>query len=192
MNGEPRDHDESTRGRTPPRAVPGDTSSLRGPAVAGVGRTFWLVASAVGLLVFAVILIVSFVATVNDNARTSRLKSDGIPVAVTVTECFGNLGGSGSNAANYTCHGRYEVSGVQYEELIGSLTSLTRSGTVVRGVVDPLHHDAVVLAKAVRMSSTASGSYVIEGILSLVFLLLTWVLVRVARRTATSREFVSN
>jgi hypothetical protein len=81
---------------------------------------------------------------------------------------------------------------VQYEELIGSLTSLTRSGTVVRGVVDPLHHDAVVLAKAVRMSSTASGSYVIEGILSLVFLLLTWVLVRVARRTATSREFVSN
>jgi hypothetical protein len=173
-----------------PRDIAEVTTSLRGPAVAGVGRRFWLVVSALGLLIFAVVLVVSFVSTANDNARTSRLKLHGIPVAVTVTQCFGNLGGSGSNAADYTCHGSYRVAGVRYEELIGSMTSFSRPGTIVRGVVDPSRHDAVVLATAVTASSTSSGTFVIESILSLVFLLLTWLFVRVARRTASPRESV--
>lgn len=173
-----------------PRVSAAATSSLRGPAVAGVGRQFWLVVSALGLVIFAVVLVVSFVSTANDNARISRLKLHGIPVAVSVTECFGNLGGSGSNAADYTCHGSYRVAGVRYEELIGSMTSFSRPGTIVRGVVDPSRHDAVVLATAVSSSSTSSGTFVIESFLSLVFLLLTWLFVRVARRTASPRESV--
>jgi len=170
--------------RAASRVTSDERSALRGPAVARVGRGFWLVTSAVLLLVGAAVLLVSVISTVNDNARLSRLKSHGIPVTVTVTGCFGNLGGSGSNAAGFTCHGSYALKGVRYQELIGSMTTLTRVGTTVRGVVDPSHHDVVVLARAVRTSSTSSGSYVVEGLLAVLIVLLTFLLVRVVRRTA--------
>ena len=171
-----------------PRPSGDEASSLRGPVPAEVGRRFWLVASGIVLLVFATVIVASFVSTANSNARIDRLKLHGIPVTVTVAGCFGNLGGSGSNVSSYTCHGRYVVRGVHYEQVIGSLSSFTRAGTTVRGIVDPSRVDSVVLAKAVRTSSASSGAYVIEGILSLVFVGLTLAFVRVARRAPSRRS----
>jgi hypothetical protein len=145
------------------------------------------VASGLVLLVFAVVIVASFVSTANSNARIDRLKLHGIPVTVTVDSCFGNLGGSGSNVSSYTCHGDYVVRGVHHEQVIGSLTSFTRAGATVRGIVDPSHVDTVMLAKAVKTSSASSSAYVIEGILSLVFVGLTLVFLRVTRRNLSPR-----
>jgi hypothetical protein len=157
-------------------------TSLRGPAPVSVGRRFWLLAGVFGLVVFAVVLVVSFLSVSNDNARIDRLKTHGIPVTITVTSCIGNIGGSGSNSAGYTCRGDYTVNGATYREIIGSMATFSATGTTVRGVVDPSHHGTVVLSSALRNSSASPSRYVAPGLLGIALVALTLALRRVARR----------
>src|ERR1700689_1494602 len=112
---------------------PRDVSSLRGPEAQPIGRNFWLVAGTLLIAVLAVIVTVSFISAANDNSRIDRLKSHGVSVVVTVTNCVGNIGGSGSNAAGYTCRGEYDVRGAAYREVIGSKTTFSAAGSTVRG-----------------------------------------------------------
>jgi hypothetical protein len=158
-------------------------ASLRGASAASVGRRFWLVAGTLGLIAFTVALAVGFLSITNDNARIDRLKDHGISVTVTVIDCIGNVGGSGSNGAGYTCRGQYRVGASTYRELIGSMTTFSASGTTVRAVADPAHHASVVLASAVKASSASPGSYVVPGLLAIVLVALALALRRVARRT---------
>jgi hypothetical protein len=164
----------------------GGGASLRGPAVASIGRRFWLVVGVIALLTFAVAIVVSFLSASNDNARIERLKDHGIPVAIRVTNCYGNIGGSGSNGAGYTCHGRYRVDGVSFEETIGAMSVFSSSGTLVRGVADPLQHSSVVLASAVRRSVASASAYLDPGLLAVVLLALTWALRYYSRRAGPS------
>jgi hypothetical protein len=163
-------------------------TSLRGPAAASVGRTLWLFAGALGLVLFAIALVVSFISATNDNARIDRMKAHGIPVIVTVVDCIGNIGGSGSNAAGYTCRGDYTVGGTTYRELIGSMTTFSASGTPVRGVADPSQHSTVVLASAIRTSVASPKAYVPPGLFTTVLVALTLALLRVARRSEPPRR----
>jgi hypothetical protein len=156
---------------------------LRGSTPVSVGRRSWLFAGALGLVLFSAALVVSFVAITNNNSRVDRMKSRGIAVEVTVTNCAGNLGGSGSNGAGYTCSGYYTVGRVTYREPIGSMVTFAASGTRVRGVVDPSHHGTVVLASAVLTSVASRSAYLATGLLTLVLIVLTLVFLRVARRT---------
>lgn len=130
------------------------------------------------LALFAVIIVVTFISATNDNARIDRLKSHGVSVVVTVTSCVGNIGGSGSNAAGYTCHGSYRVDGVRYEEIIGSKTTQSPAGTEVRAVADPNRPSTVELASAVARSTSSSAVYVVPSILALVFVVLALALLR--------------
>lgn len=157
-------------------------TSLRGPAPVSVSRRFWLFAGAFGLAVVAAVLVVSLLSVTNDNARIDRMKTHGIPVTITVTSCIGNIGGSGSNSAGYTCRGDYTVGGATYREIIGSMATFSALGTTVRGVVDPSHHGTVVLSSAVRNSSASPSRYVAPGLLGIVLVALTLALRRVARR----------
>lgn len=52
-----------------------------------------------------------FIAGARKNAQITSLRRSGVPVIVTVTGCMGLLGGSGSNAAGYTCRGRFTLRG---------------------------------------------------------------------------------
>lgn len=189
-------HDEPdmVQGLAPASATSGPLSlddratSLRGAAALGVGRNFWLFAGALGLVVFAAVLVVSFLSVANDNARIDRLKTRGIPVAITVTNCAGNIGGSGSNSAGYTCHGDYIVGGVTYHELIGSMTTFSASGADVSGVVDPSRHSTVVLSSAVRTSAASPWAFAPTGLTAVVFVALTLAFLRRARRSDVGRH----
>jgi hypothetical protein len=156
---------------------------LRGAAAVSVGRTFWLVAGALVLAVFAAALVLSFISVASNNARIDRMKSSGIPVNVSVTGCDGNLGGSGSNGAGYTCRGVYKVGDVTYHEDIGSMTTFAATGTVVRAVADPSHRGTVELSAALATSKASGGAYVRPGLLTLVFVVLTLLFTRVAQRS---------
>jgi hypothetical protein len=160
-------------------------TTLRGPVAVSVGRTFWLVAGAIGLLVFAAALVVSLLSASNDNARIERMKAHGIPVTVVVTGCAGNLGGSGSNGAGYTCRGRYNIGRATYHETIGSMATFAATGTAVRGVVDPSHESTVILAIAVTRSKSSPGAYLRPALLAVVFAILLLAYLRVARRSAS-------
>lgn len=165
---------------------PRDVSSLRGPEAQPIGRNFWLVAGMLLIVVLAVIVTVSFISATNDNARIDRLKFHGVTVVVTVTNCVGNIGGSGSNGAGYTCRGEYDVKGVAYHEVIGAKTTLSTAGSTVRGVADPNRPSTIELASAVDSSTASPSAYVVPSLLALVLLAVIVILYR--RESAKARS----
>jgi len=140
--------------------------SLRGADALGVGPGFWQVAGGLGIVAVAVFVVVSFVSANNDNARIARMKDHGIAVVVTVTDCIGNLGGSGSNAANYTCTGTYRAHDVVYREVIGALTTFSSPGTHIAAIADPSRPSTVELTSAVMSSTASTGRFVVPGLLA--------------------------
>ncbi|HEY5265186.1 MAG TPA: hypothetical protein VIJ40_00065 [Acidimicrobiales bacterium] len=163
-------------------------ASLRGAAAVSVGRRAKFVVGALGLIALAAVLVVSFLSVTNDNARIDRMKASGIPVTITVTNCRGNIGGSGSNSAGYTCRGDYSVGGATYHELIGSMATFSAPGTAVHGVADPSHHSTVALSSAVKSSKASDGAFVPLGLLTLVFVALSLVFLGRARRPTPPRR----
>jgi len=176
-------------------------ASMRGGTAVGVGRTLWLYLGALALVVFAVALVVSFISATNDNARIDRLKNHGIPVTVRVGDCIGNLGGSGSSGAGYTCRGSYTIegkvyqsdgsysaSGFIYREVIGSMTTFSAPGTRVIAVADPSRPSTVVLKSAVIASVASATAYVAPGLLALLLFVLTFAFFRVSRRSVARRR----
>jgi hypothetical protein len=133
-------------------------------------------------------IVVSFVSAANDNSRIDRLKNHGVPVVVTITNCVGNIGGSGSNAAGYSCHGTYRVDDTRYQEIIGSKTTFSAAGTTVHGVADPAHPGTVELASAVASSTSSPSAFVVPSLLAL---LLIIVVLLVLRRHRSSRSRTS-
>jgi hypothetical protein len=164
---------------------PRDVSSLRGPEAQPIGRNFWLVAGTLLIAVLAVIVTVSFISAANDNARIDRLKFHGVSVVVTVTNCVGNIGGSGSNGAGYTCRGAYDVKGVAYHEVIGAKTTLSTTGSTVRGVADPNRPSTVELASAVASSAASPSAYIVPSLLALLLLAVMAILYR--RKSSNTR-----
>ena len=160
---------------------PRDVTFLRGAEAQPIGRKFWFIAGVVLCVVLAVVVTVSFISATNDNARIDRLKTHGVSVTVTVTNCVGNIGGSGSNAAGYTCQGEYRINGVRYHEVIGSKTSMSDPGSKVRGVVDPARPSTIELASAVASSSASPSVYLVPGLLTL--LLAGFVLILIRNKT---------
>jgi hypothetical protein len=158
-----------------------DVVSLRGPEAQRLGGRFWTVVGVLVLVVVAVFIVVSFISAVNDNSRMERLKTHGIPVVVTVTSCTGNIGGSGSNAAGYTCYGRYRVHDERYRAIIGSKTTFSATGTRVHGVADPLHPRTIELTSAVAAWSRSSSVYVMPSVLAGLFIGLALLITRTRR-----------
>ena len=161
---------------------------LRGAASKSLQRRSWYLLGALGLVAFAVVIAVAFASVVNHNASVSRLKDGGIHVTVIVERCDGNIGGSGSNSAGFTCHGHYRIGNTQFHELIGSLTTYVAPGTSVQGVVDPSQSSTVVLASAVRRSSPSNAAFIAPVILLFLLLSLSVLLMRQARRELRSRQ----
>ncbi len=158
--------------------------ALRGSSAVGVQRSFWVYAGALVVLLLGVVTVVSFVSASSDNARIERMKDHGIAVAVTVTDCVGNLGGSGSNGAGATCRGRSQVGATTFHEVIGSLSAFSPPGAVVRGVADPARPSTVELASAVAAARPSDGVYLAPGLLALRFVVLAGGYVRLARRSS--------
>jgi hypothetical protein len=166
---------------TPPAAEE-RVASLRGAEAVSLGRRFWLIAAAAGLVIFAVAIAISFAATINEHDRIDRMKTHGIPVTVTITGCEGNLGGSGSNVASYTCRGTYAINGAKFDELIASMTTFTAKGTKIRALADPSQHSSVALASAIKSTHSSPTAFIVLALLTLLLLVLVALVTRAARR----------
>ena len=166
---------------------PHPVASLRGAEAQRIGGRFWFVVCVFVFIVIAVFIVVSFITAVNDNVRMERLKTHGVPVVITVTSCTGHIGGSGSNAAGYTCYGTYRVHGVRYREIIGSKTTTSPTGATVRGVADPSRPSTVELASAVATSKPSDSHYVTPSILAAMFVALAFVIARRRSRIKQQR-----
>jgi predicted histidine transporter YuiF (NhaC family) len=153
-------------------APPARIGTLRGPAVQVDARRaarVVVVAVLVGLCVLTVAL---FVAAVNKDSAIVRLQQHGVPVEVTVTSCLGNLGGSGSNAASYTCSGTFSLDGHHQTDVIDGTTTFHRSGSTIAAVTDPSDPADLATATTVATTHRSGSAYVVPIILAVVLVLL--------------------
>jgi len=114
----------------------GPVTTLRGAGVDIDPRRAarWVIG--VGLALLGAVAVVLLVAGIQKNGQADSLQRNGVAVNVTVTDCLGLLGGSGSNAAGYACKGAYTFDGHHYEQDIPGGAELA-VGSVIRGVIVP-------------------------------------------------------
>ncbi len=173
-NGEPRGPADS--------GEPDDRiGRLRGAGVQVDGRRVGQVAIGVVLATLAILAIVFTVVGVHTNQQDDRLHRNGVPATFTVTGCLGLLGGSGSNAAGYSCHGTYSLGGHRYREQLPG-NSFYRPGSTVAAIAVPGDPALVSPAAIVATEHSSAGVFVLPAILAGLLLLLVALLLVLRRR----------
>jgi hypothetical protein len=160
-----------------PGGVDGRVGTLRGAGVELDARRVLPVVLGIIVVTLAVLVVVLTVAGLHSNGQINRLRGQGKSVTVTITGCLGLLGGSGSNAAGYSCHGVYELDGHAYHELLPGSTFYGPGARIPALAVpgDP----ALVSPLAVIDTQHASGSVfiapaVLAGVLLALVALVLW------------------
>lgn len=156
-------------------------STLRG---AGVEVDVRLVARLALGLVFlgvAVLIGVLFLAGSNKNGQITSLRQNGVPVTVTVTRCRGLMGGSGSNAAGYSCDGTLTLDGRRHGVTVPG-NSLHAPGARLHEVAVP-NDPTLLAAPNVLATEHASGRvFVLPTVLLVLWLFGTGALLLRWRR----------
>ena len=142
-------------------------------------RTMVIGAALVVLLAVAVVLLV---AGLNKNSQADSLQEHGIPVEVTVTGCQGLLGGSGSNAAGYSCRGTYTFDARHFEEDIPG-TRLLHPASVIRGVIVPSDPGLLSTPAEVADERASWNVFIAPVVLFAIVLGMLAVIVWAGRRT---------
>ncbi|MGH8996112.1 MAG: hypothetical protein ACRDYB_08825 [Acidimicrobiales bacterium] len=131
----------------------------------------------ISLGALAVLIGVLFVTATNKNAQDALLRHDGLGVNATVTRCLGNLSGSGSTSAGYTCRATFVLHGTRHTDVLSGLDVFRAPGTVVAAVTDPGDPGILATRHSVEAAPSGSRSYVAPVVL-LVVLVLGVALVR--------------
>ncbi len=159
------------RAITPADPPEGPVSTLRGAGVDVDPRRAGRVAIGICLVALAVVAVVLLVAGIQKNDQANNLHHHGVVVDVTVSNCIGLLGGSGSNVAGYACKGTYSVNGHHYEEAIPGSNSILRAGSVIRGVTVPGDPGLLSTPAMVAAQRASWKVYIAPAILLVVLLL---------------------
>jgi hypothetical protein len=159
--------------------------TLRGAGVQVDTARAARVAIALGLAILVVVAVVLLVAGYRKNAQITELRTQGVPVELTVTHCLGLMGGSGSNVAGYACSGTYFYAGRTYAEDVPD-DALHLPGTKVRGVVVSSDPALFSTPEALAHEHASASVYVAPVVLLLVAAGVSgWLVVRRRRRRAT-------
>ena len=130
------------------------------------------------LVTLVVVGLVLLVAGYRKNSQVDDLRAHGVPVSVTVADCLGLMGGSGSNTAGYECTGTYTVRHTTYTEGIPGST-FYRQGTHVAGVVSSDDPGLLSTPSTVASSHPTVTLYVVGAALLLVAgAIVVWLLLR--------------
>lgn len=155
-------------------------AKLRGAGVDVDVRRVGRVVVTLCLLGLAVLVTVLFVAGARKNAEITSLHQHGVPVAVSVTNCLGLMGGSGSNLVGYQCSGTFTLDGRRYSEPIPG-DAFHSTGAMLRAVAVPSDPGLIATTSDLAKEHTSDGAFVLPAVL-LVVLLLALGLVVVRRR----------
>jgi hypothetical protein len=159
---------------------------LRGAPVEVNAQRVMQIVSALIVATLAVLTITFFLSGVHRNSDVSNLQRHGVSVAVSVTTCNGELGGSGSTLADYRCDGTFILSGQRYHDTIpGHVFRATGSEvTLVTAKNNP-----GLLATTLEVQNERSSSSVF--ILPSIFLLVLIGVVAVAARSRSRRRAIT-
>jgi hypothetical protein len=156
-------------------------STLRGASVNYDARRVGRAVVGLCLVALLVLVVIFTVAGVHKNSQINRLHHDGVPVTVTVTSCLGLMGGSGSNAAGYSCTGTFTVDGKRYSESLPG-TDFHKPNSSLRAIVVPSDPALVTPVSIVRTEHSGLSVFIVPGILLVVLLLLVGLIVVLPRR----------
>ena len=117
------------------------------------------------LLAHAVVVVVFTVAGVHKNSQINELHHDGVPVTVTITNCLGLMGGSGSNAAGYSCTGSFTVHGHRYTESLPGIGFHQVGSTLPARVGCPAIRLSYVPGQIVRTQQAAWRVFLLPAVL---------------------------
>jgi hypothetical protein len=172
---------EDEPARDGPKGSDDRVGQLRGAGVQVDARRLGQVVIAIVLITLATLAIAFTVVGVHKNQQTDRLHAQGVPVTVTVTGCLGLLGGSGSNAAGYSCHGTYTLQGHAYNESLPG-SAFHRPGTTIDAVAVPGDPALVSPVAIVDAQHSSAGVFILPAVLGGVLVLLVVALIVQARR----------
>jgi uncharacterized membrane protein len=146
--------------------------TLRGPGVGGVD-TRRLGRILIGLIMatLAVLVVVFTVVGVHHNQQDDLLHHDGVPVTFSVSGCLGLLGGSGSNAAGYSCRGSYTLDGRTYRVRLPG-NDFHRPGAQVAALAVPGDPALVSPVSLARTERSSAGVFLVPVILFMILVLL--------------------
>jgi hypothetical protein len=174
---------DSRTGGASPGDEPGDrVGQLRGAGVSVDARRVGQVALGIVLVTLAVLAIVFTIVGIHTNQQDDRLHHDGVPVTFTVSGCLGLLGGSGSNAAGYSCRGAYTLDGKRYANLQLPGDSFHRPGSTVAAIAVPGDPALVSPASIVETEHSSGGAFVLPIVLAVILLVLVALLLLLRRR----------
>jgi hypothetical protein len=177
------DEDRHT-GSTTPGGEPGNrVGQLRGAGVSVDARRVRQVAIGIVLVTLAVLAIVFTIVGIHTNQQDDRLHHEGVPVTFTVTGCLGLLGGSGSNAAGYSCRGTYTLDGRHYSGVQLPGDSFHRPGSTVAAIAVPGDPALVSPASIVATEHSSAGAFVLPVVLAAILLVLVALLLLLRRRS---------
>jgi uncharacterized integral membrane protein len=159
-------------------------ATLRGASVDADVRRVAHVLIGACLVALAVLIILLFVAGAHKNAQITRLRQHGVPVQVTVSRCLGQLGGSGSNQAGYSCQGTFTLDGHRFTEAIPR-SMLYPPGTTIRGIAVPGDPALLAPVRVVAAEHASWKVFVLPIILLAILMALVGALV--LRRRAVRR-----
>jgi hypothetical protein len=180
-----------------PPPTPGDDSAtepteredrvapLRGAGVQIDTRRLSRIVIGLVLATLAVLAVVFTVIGVNRNNQFNELHHQGVPVTVTVTYCLGLLGGSGSNAAGYSCHGSYTLRGHTYTEQIPG-DAFYRPGAQVAAVAVPNDPALVSPVIVVATEHASSSAFIVPAVCFILFVI--GVVAILLRRRSTKEQ----
>ncbi len=163
-------------------ATNGRVSTLRGSSVREIDdRRVRVVLTITCTGALAVLAASLFVAGARKNAQITGLHRHGVPVVVTVTSCMGLLGGSGSNAAGYTCRGSFALHGHRYLDTIPGSRERP-PGTTLHAVT--LGSDPGLLTTTSQLASdrASAGVFLLPTVLVLVLVVAVVLALRHSRR----------
>jgi hypothetical protein len=157
--------DPSGHGETRPSDRSAEpVSTLRATRVEVDVRRIGPAAFFICLIALGVVTITLFVAGAEKNAQLSNLRQHGIPVEITVSSCLGQLGGSGSNAAGYACHGTFTFEGHRY--LVSVPGNVLRyPGTKVHGVTVARDPHLISTASEVARDAPSPRVFILPSVL---------------------------
>ena len=112
----------------------GRVGALRGAGVQVDGGRVGHAAAVLALLVVMLVAGVLLVAGLRKNSQIDSLRTNPVPVQMTVTRCLALIGGTGSSPAGFECTGTYHYQGHSYTEGIPGTQNLP-VGSTVHGIV---------------------------------------------------------
>jgi hypothetical protein len=128
---------------------------------------------AVGLVAGTLLVLAVVFSLVGEhkNQQIDELRSQGVPVAFTVTACQELLGGSGSNGAGFNCQGTYTLDGHRYTEPLPG-TAPHAPGSTVAALAVPSDPTLVSTASIVRSERASWHVYVLPAVFFVLLLLV--------------------